>query len=65
MPVAGAALLAVIWASRFFVQVPLHAKLECGFDPAVIDRLVATNWVRTAAWTMRALIALELFRRAA
>lgn len=64
LPVAGAVLVAVIWASTIFVQVPLHGRLEQRFDAAAIARLVSTNWIRTIAWTLRALIALELLHRA-
>lgn len=51
---AGFGLLAAVWASTAFVQVPLHHKLCAGFDVAAARRLVSTNWVRTAAWTLRA-----------
>ena len=54
---AGLALLGVIWASTAFVQVPLHRRLERGADTAARRRLVRTNWIRTAAWTARAVIA--------
>jgi hypothetical protein len=53
----GLALLGVIWASTAFVQVPLHRRLERGTDTAAQQRLVRTNWIRTAAWTGRAVIA--------
>jgi uncharacterized membrane protein len=59
---AGLALLAVIWASTFLVQVPLHERLAAGFDAAAHRRLVRSNWVRTAAWTARAGLALLLLR---
>lgn len=49
-------LLAVAWASTFFWQVPLHAKLLAGHDQATIARLVTTNWLRTIAWTTRAVL---------
>jgi hypothetical protein len=65
LPIIGAGLLAVIWASTFFIQVPIHSALERGFDPVLIERLVATNWIRTIAWTARAVIAIELLRTAA
>jgi hypothetical protein len=52
--VVGLALVAALWVSTWLVQVPLHATLAHGFDAAVHERLVATNWVRTAAWTARA-----------
>lgn len=56
----GLGMLALIWASTFGVQVPLHAKLAVGFDTRVWQRLVATNWLRTIAWTLRGFIALSL-----
>jgi hypothetical protein len=58
----GFALLIVIWASTFFLQVPLHRKLERGFDATIVDRLVTTNWIRTLAWTVRSLLALAMLR---
>lgn len=58
----GVALVVVHVASTAFLQVPLHARLARGFERAAIERLVATNWVRTIAWSVRAWIALELLR---
>jgi len=57
---AGLALLGVIWASTALVQVPLHTALGARFEEAAHARLVATNWVRTAAWTARAALALAM-----
>lgn len=51
---AGAALLALVWISTFALQVPRHRRLSAAFDPRVHRGLVATNWIRTAAWTARA-----------
>ena len=50
---SGLALVGVIWASTAFVQVPLHTTLMVGFDGDAHARLVGTNWIRTAAWTLR------------
>ncbi len=50
------ALLALVWISTVFVQVPLHNRLARGLDPAVQRRLVRSNWVRTMAWSLRALL---------
>jgi hypothetical protein len=33
--------------------VPAHGRLAEGFDAGVHARLVATNWIRTMAWTLR------------
>lgn len=60
IPGAGLALLVVVWLSTFAVQVPLHEKLNHGFDAAVHRRLVRSNWLRTAAWTARAALALGM-----
>jgi len=56
----GLALLGVIWASTAFVQVPLHRQLATGPDEAAQRRLVRTNWLRTVAWSGRAVIATTL-----
>lgn len=56
----GLVLLAAIWLSTAFVQVPLHSALADGFDSAVHRKLVVTNWVRTVAWVARAFIAAAL-----
>lgn len=53
----GAALLAIVWLSTFGLQVPCHDRLSKGFDEAAWRRLVATNWIRTAAWSGRCVIA--------
>ncbi len=57
------ALLAGIWISTAAVQVPAHAVLSQGFQAEAYQRLVTTNWWRTAAWTARsALVCLWLYR---
>lgn len=56
----GLGLLAVIWASTFLLQVPAHRRLSAGFDGPAHRRLVATNWIRTAAWVARIPVALAL-----
>jgi hypothetical protein len=56
----GLALLAVVWLSTFLLQVPCHRRLERGFDAAAASRLVATNWIRTIAWSLRAAVAVAL-----
>lgn len=60
LTIAGAVLLGLVWASTFFVQVPLHGRLERGHDPDIVRRLVATNWARTVLWTARGVLALWL-----
>jgi hypothetical protein len=61
----GLALVAVIWLSTFFVQVPLHGRLAReGHSAAVVDSLVRSNWIRTIAWTARAILAAWMLRAA-
>lgn len=65
---AGLVLLAIIWLSTALVQVPGHNRLRHGFDAAAHRQLVASNWIRTGAWSARALLlsaaSLELARAA-
>lgn len=57
MPWAGVVLVGVWGFSTALVQIPLHNRLaERGFDAAAHRRLVRSNWVRTAAWTARAVL---------
>ena len=63
--VAGLALVAVIWVSTWLLQVPRHREMLLGFDAAGHRRLVAGNWVRTAAWTARSGIVLGMLAAAA
>lgn len=45
--------LAFIWFATWRVQVPLHTRLSAGFDAGAHRRLVASNWGRTAGWSLR------------
>ncbi len=56
--ITGLILLAVIWLSTAFLQIPQHDRLAQGFDPSAAQRLVAGNWLRTACWTLRTLLLL-------
>ena len=52
--------LLLVWLSTFALQVPLHGRLAAGPDPALIERLVGTNWIRTVLWSLRALLLLSI-----
>jgi len=54
------ALVILVWASTFFIQVPLHTTLSQAFDGELHQRLVNSNWIRTVAWTVRAVMLLWL-----
>ncbi|MEP3479544.1 MAG: hypothetical protein ABJZ55_09875 [Fuerstiella sp.] len=58
----GAIMLAAIWFSTAFLQVPMHSKLEAGFDEASHRFLVNSNWIRTALWTVRGVLALMMIQ---
>jgi uncharacterized membrane protein len=60
LPAFGVALLALIWFSTAFVQVPRHRELERGFDETAARRLVRSNWWRTIAWSARTIAAVGL-----
>jgi len=54
----GLTLVAAIWLSTALVQVPCHDALSQGFDSALHQRLVRTNWMRTVTWSLRSLLVL-------
>ncbi len=58
--IAGASFLGVVWLSTAALQAPAHRRLSRGFDAREIRRLVAGNWIRTAAWTARVPVAVYL-----
>ena len=49
-------LLVFIWIITFLISVPKHNILSNGFDEHTIKLLIRTNWLRTFAWTARAVI---------
>ncbi len=61
--ITGFILVLLIWATTFFLSVPQHNKLSSGFDTVAHQTLVATNWIRTAAWSARCLIVLYLLAK--
>ncbi|MCB9266084.1 MAG: hypothetical protein H6558_13730 [Lewinellaceae bacterium] len=50
--------IVLLWASTFFVQVPLHNQLSEAFRSSAHRRLMNTNWVRTVLWTGRGIVLL-------
>ena len=53
--------VAIVWLSTFRLQVPIHKRLQHAKEDALIRRLVATNWIRTAAWSLKALVVTSTF----
>lgn len=59
----GLALVGVAWLSTLFLQMPLHGRLaDEGHTDGAVTRLVRSNWLRTIAWTMRAILAAWMLR---
>lgn len=57
--VAGV-VLAAGWVATGFHYAPLHGRLQAeGADPVLVERLVRTNWLRTALWAVRGVMALR------
>ena len=54
----GFIVVILIWLITFFVQVPLHNKLSRGRSVDSINRLVASNWLRTFLWSFKAILSL-------
>ena len=41
------------WGVTFFVSVPLHNKIAAGLElTPSIEKLIATNWIRTILWSL-------------
>jgi hypothetical protein len=51
--VSAGVLVFIVWLSTFVLQVPIHNRLKTGKDAKLIQRLVTTNWIRTAAWSLK------------
>ena len=60
LPRAGAGAEAVAIGTTVLVSAPLHERLNAHVDPATLDRLIATNWIRTVAWTARGGLAIAM-----
>ena len=52
----GLALVILIWASTFLLQVPQHAALSSDFDQQAFETLVSTNWIRVVLWSARSVL---------
>jgi len=61
--VIGAIAMAVVLVISGFWSAPAHAELADGFDPAVHSRLMTADLVRTIAWTIRGVVAVDILRR--
>jgi hypothetical protein len=53
---ASLAALAVVWLVTFTWSVPMHARLEGGFDPKAHASLMRSNLVRVLFWALRGVL---------
>jgi hypothetical protein len=53
-------IILLIFASTFFIQVPLHNTLQLGYNKELISKLVFSNWIRTVLWTAKSVIMIYL-----
>ena len=60
LPWVGAGVEAIAIGTTVFISAPLHEQLNAHFNQATLDRLIATNWIRTIAWTGRAAVAIAM-----
>ena len=56
----ASALVVVLWLLTFAVQIPLHERLAVGWSRPLIGELIASNWLRTALWSLRLAILLGI-----
>ncbi len=57
---AGGLVEAVAIGTTAFVSAPMHGRMAASGRPDLLDRLITTNWIRTAAWTARAGLAIAM-----
>jgi hypothetical protein len=55
-PTIAGGLIILAWGSTFTFQVPIHKSLRKGKDTSKIRQLITTNWIRTVAWSLKAVI---------
>lgn len=61
---AGLALTFVIWLATMGLSVPKHTRLASGFDEPTWRALCRGNWVRTVAWSARAVLVVVMLSMA-
>jgi L-asparagine transporter-like permease len=61
--ILGAAIVVAIWLSTAALQMPLHRRLaKEGNTVDAVAALVRSNWLRTAAWSLRAALSVWMLR---
>lgn len=60
LPWVGAGTVGIALLTTALISAPLHGRLSSGLDVHLVGRLVSTNWIRTAAWTAHAGLAVTM-----
>jgi uncharacterized membrane protein len=56
-------LVILIWIATLVFSMPYHNKLSKSKDIKSINKLINTNWLRTAIWSTKSLLLLWIFLR--
>lgn len=59
--IASLILVLIVWATTFFLSVPLHEKMVLAKNLESIHKLVSTNWMRTIAWSVKLFLMMVFF----
>lgn len=51
-------MVATVWIVTAFISVPCHNILAQGYHSPAHNKLVSSNWIRTAAWSLRSALLL-------
>lgn len=62
LQIGGLVLVVIVWGATGVLSVPQHDVLARGYAATAHARLVATNWVRTCAWTARGVLVVAALR---
>lgn len=60
LALVGGLLEATVIGVTILSSIPAHEALSTGYSPTAHERLLRSNWVRTAAWTARGIIAIVM-----
>jgi hypothetical protein len=61
--ILGLCCVGIVWASTFYLQVPIHNQLALNFDLFLIEKLVFTNWIRTIFWSIKGVLGFLILYR--
>ena len=61
----GGVLEAIAIGVTAFISAPTHGRLASTGDQRLLDHLIATNWIRSIAWTGRGALAIAMLVLAA